>query len=113
MSRRGGSIEEALADLTKEAGAASVRGSWKRALVLGVVLFLGIGVALPYGLELWSQAHMESAQQTKAGQIFGPALHQVFLMRAVLPLRIGGTIAGIVCLAIALWKLLVEIYRTR
>lgn len=104
-------VERALIDLSAESTKAAGRRSWKGALVLGLLLFLVVGVAMPYGIEWWSEARTQASQQTNAGRVIAPAMHQILMLRAVLPLRIIGTTAGILCLLIAMWKLTRELAR--
>ena len=112
LRKRRDDVEHALVELAGESTKAAVRLSWKGAAILGAFLFLVVGVAVPYALEWWSESRTLASQSTAAGRMFGPALHQVLIIRAVFPLRIIGSIAGMICLVISMWKLLKEIRRT-
>lgn len=82
--------------------------SWKKAALLGVVIFAVFAVAIPLGVEWWVHDRKEDLSGPGA-TIVAPVVNNLFDIRFMLPMRVVASVAALILWVIALWKVLGEL----
>jgi hypothetical protein len=77
------------------------RASWTSVALLGLFILALFDVAVPFGLEWWADDNARLSRHLGTAQAMNAAFENVLALHAILPLRVIGAIAAIVCWIIA------------
>jgi hypothetical protein len=81
--------------------AARAKSPWWSVALLGAFVLVLFDVAVPLALEWWADGNARSAPHLDTAQAMSAAFQNVVALHAILPLRIIGALAALVCGAIA------------
>jgi len=88
--------------------AARPKASWVSVAVLGLFVLLLFDVVVPLILEWWADSNALTARHLDTACAMSAAFQNVVALHAILPLRIIGTIAALVCGGIAVARFMAE-----
>jgi len=84
------------------------KSPWWSVALLGVFILVLFDVVVPIALQWWADGNARTARHLDTAQAMSAAFQNVVALHAILPLRIIGTIAALVCGAIAVARFMAQ-----
>ena len=77
------------------------KSPWWSVALLGLFVLVVFDLVVPFALQWWADGNARTAGHLDTAQAMSAAFQNVVALHAILPLRIIGTAAAVVCLLIA------------